>query len=90
MKPLEITIEHKVEKPEVTQRGVLDMQVCVPNSWTDEEIIDFANANNPCGTENGWFIRKEGDELLAGCSEKVSCMDEKRNKYGYVHIMLDC
>lgn len=73
-------------KAEVTKRGVLDMQVCVPADWTDEQVRDFANRENVAGTTNGWVIRREGDEKLAGCKERVQCSEHK----GCVHIMLDC
>jgi hypothetical protein len=70
---------------EVTMRGFLDMQVCVPEDWDDESVKSFAGRENPCGTENGWFIRKEGDEGLAGDPERQPCA----SRPGYVHIMLD-
>ena len=72
-------------KAEVTKFGVLDMQVCVPKEWSDEEVLDFANTQNPCGTTNGWFIRKEGDKALGGDPERNQCAKYKGN----VHIMLD-
>lgn len=72
-------------KPEVTQRGVLDMQVCVPAEWTDEQVLDFAEKENPCGTTNGWFIRREGDKELMGCPERQPCAERDN----FVHIMLD-
>ena len=70
---------------EITRRGVLDMQVCVPTDWTDQQVIAFAEEKNTAGTSNGWFIRKEGDELLAGMPERVPCEDRD----GHVHIMVD-
>lgn len=70
---------------EVTRRGGLDMQVCVPSEWTDEEIKAFAEAENPCGTEYGWHIRKEGDPSLAGAPERAICT----GRFGYVHVTLD-
>lgn len=70
---------------EVTKIWCLSMQVCVPENWTDEEVIAFAEKENPCGTENGWFIRKQGHELLAGADERVVCT----GRTGHVHIMLD-
>lgn len=54
-------------------------QVCVPKNWTDEQVKDSA------GTTNGWFIRKNGDQLLNGDPERRVCDDRK----GFVHIMLD-
>ncbi len=71
--------------PGVTKVGLLDLQVCVPSDYTDEEIIAFAESCNPCGTTNGWQIRRQGDRLLAGDDERVVCSDYT----GFVHVMLD-
>lgn len=65
--------------------GVFDTQACVPTDWTDEQIINFAEKQCPCGTKNGWCIRKEGDKNLAGDPERVPCGTFD----GYVHVMLD-
>lgn len=70
---------------EVTRWGALDMQVCVPAEWTDAEVMAFADRENPCGTEHGWFIRKAGDEMLRGAPERQPCKDRSK----HVHIMLD-
>lgn len=71
--------------PEVTKRGALSMQVCVPGDWTDEQVKEFADRENLCGTTNGWFIRKEGDKALNGDPERNPCTD----RAGCVHVMLD-
>ena len=65
--------------------GALDMQVCVPKDWTDEQVIAFAEKENPCGTKYGWHVRKEGSKLLGACHERVPC--EKFENM--VHIVLD-
>lgn len=70
---------------EVTRRGALDMQVCVPTDWTDDQVKAFADSENPCGTESGWFIRKAGDPALAGSPERNPCT----SRAGCVHITLD-
>jgi len=70
---------------EVIARRALDMQVCVPDDWTDEQVKRFADQDNPCGTEFGWDIRKQGDALLGGDNERVAC----EQKAGHVHIVLD-
>jgi hypothetical protein len=70
---------------EVTKYGSLDMQVCVPDDWTDEQVGIFAEQRYPCGTTAGWQIRREGEESLQGAKERTPC--EKRP--GHVHIMLD-
>lgn len=71
--------------PKVIQIGALDMQVCVPTDWSDEQVIEFANRENPCGTTGGWFIRKKGSKYLQGAPERRQCEE----RAGYVHIMLD-
>jgi len=73
------------DQPQVTRSGILDMQVCVPKEWTNKQVLEFAENQNPCGTSCGWQIRKQGCELLGGCDERVTCCENK-NK---VHIMLD-
>lgn len=73
-------------KAEVTYRGLLSMQVCVPVSWTDDQVVSFANLHNPAGTSGGWRIRKPGPGTLADYEERVGCESRK----GFVHIMLDC
>ena len=69
----------------VTQCGLLDMQVCVPSEWTDDQVLVFAASKNPCGTENGWAIRRQGADGLGGDDERVKCEALPE----HVHIMLD-
>jgi hypothetical protein len=69
------------EDPQVIQTKGLAMQVCVPASWGDVRIIDFAERKNPCGTEHGWQI-KEGDGLFP---KHVPCIARE----GYVHVVLE-
>jgi len=76
-------IEHS--NPEVTKHGALDMQVCVPYFWSDEQVKQFAEAEYPCGTQNGWHIRRTGDPALLGLPERVEC----EGRPDFVHIMLD-
>lgn len=78
-------IETEAEGPQLTYRGFLDMQVCVPEDWDDDRVKSFADSENFCGTTNGWFIRREGDKALGDSHERVPCADRE----GYVHIMLD-
>ena len=73
-------------KPEVTRRGLLGMQVCVPSDYSDQQVEDFANVENPTGIDSRWTIRRQGDEALAGCDERVLC----ESRPGCVHLMLDC
>ncbi len=70
----------------ITRRGALDMQVCVPDDWTDDAVIAFAERENPSGTMDGWQIRRQGSPLLVGADERVQCQGGPE---GNVHIMLD-
>jgi hypothetical protein len=70
---------------EITKRGMLDCQVCVPHNWTDEEVRAFAEVNNPCGTASGWQIRREGGKALNGQPERIRC----ESRAHHVHILLD-
>lgn len=70
----------------VLRSGMLDMQVCVPKRWTDEEIVAFAEKMNPAGTQNGWQIRREGNPDLAGDPERMPCERDKDNRH---HLTLD-
>lgn len=85
---VEVDIYSKLyeQGPEIVKRGILDMQVCVPKEWTDEQVIQFAERENPCGTSLGWAIRREGNKSLMGQPERNRCSERKN----YVHIMLEC
>ncbi len=50
-----------------------------------DEVVRFAEAQNPSGTMNGWSIRRDGDEALAGDPERIQCSSDSDQ----VHIMLD-
>jgi len=66
--------------------GICSMQVCVPKDFTDEQVVNFANSDQPTGIDSRWEIRKEGDPSLAGDPERVPCAE----RADHVHIMLDC
>ena len=76
-------------EPMVTKTSMLSMQVCVPNDWTDEQVVAFANQQNPSGLDNGWSIRRQGSRYLAGAPERAACAGDE-GRPGFVHIMLDC
>lgn len=71
--------------PTVTKHGALDMQVCIPKNWTNEQIKSFAEKEYPCGTTHGWEIRKQGSERLVGKDERVTCSNDEQ----FCHVMLD-
>lgn len=71
---------------EVTRVSIFDMQVCVPEDYTDDQAERFANTANPAGTMGGWRMREADDPAQAGAAIRVPC----RDRPGHVHIMLSC
>jgi hypothetical protein len=67
--------------PEIIRVGIFDMQVCVPATMTDEEVVEFAR-----GSEDvQWSILKTGHKYLGGDAERVTCSDNKDK----VHMRLE-
>lgn len=77
-------VNDRTTGPEVTRRGVLDIQVCVPETWTFKQVEEYANREVLCGTTIGWKVRKS-KKLLAGDPVRNPCS----KKAGYVHVTLD-
>ena len=73
-------------EPIVTFASLLDMQVCIPNTWTDEQAEEFANEKNPTGIGSKWKMKHTGNPTLEGADERVQCYSWE----GSVHIMLEC
>lgn len=73
--------------PQVIRLGGFDMQVCVPEEYTDDQVIALAEFANPCGTKAGWSIRKTGSPQLEDEPERNPCDDPTRELC--VHITLD-
>jgi len=71
--------------PEVCRNGLFDIQVCVPKTWSDTDVIAFSEREFRCGTRDGWQIRRAGDHYLNGDPERNQCEE----KLGFVHIVLD-
>lgn len=73
-------------KAEIIRHSFLSVQACVPSDWTDEQVIAFAETDTPCGTEQGWYICKQGCEALGGMPERNLCSEND----GFVHLLLQC
>lgn len=69
----------------VIRRGMFDLQVCVPRNWTDDQVLLFAEKDSPCGTKNGWQIRRTGHKDLNGDPERTACAEDATR----VHVVLD-
>lgn len=68
------------------KRANTRMQVCVPQNWTDTEVIAYANKTNPSFTKNGWAIRTPEDPAQQGRPVRVQCVE----RAACVHIVLKC
>jgi hypothetical protein len=76
---------------QVTQIGALDIQVCVPQDWTDEQVNIFVKAYCP-RISMGWSIRRQGWSFCAPGNYKLVLAPERApcsERPGFVHIMLD-
>lgn len=78
--------DSSVPRPMATHVGLLTLQLCVPKDWTDEQIVGFANSDQPTGISSQWSIRKEGHPALDGTPERVDCTD----RVGFIHVTLEC
>lgn len=65
--------------PQIIQNKILSLQLCVPIEWTDQQAIDFAEQQSPCGTSAGWQIARK-----AYPAERVRC----RDRDGFIHIVV--
>jgi hypothetical protein len=71
---------------QVVRTGLMDMQVCVPKDWSDEQAEQFANGSRPTGLDHGWKLREAADRAQNGAPIRVQCEQDAAN----VHIMLSC
>lgn len=70
----------------ILKKSVFSLGVCVPASWTDEQVERWANHAYPAVTSAGWQVRKEGDRLVTPESpERAQCEQEPDR----VHLVLD-
>lgn len=72
------------DNPVVTQARLLVMQVCVPALWTNDQMLEFAERENPAGTLHGWAVSEDGHPCLAGTPARVTCDDRPT----FVHVVL--
>ena len=72
------------ERPMLTIAALLWCQVCVPEDWTPEQIVAFAEREYPCGTTNGWHLVEEADGILPEGEAVVPCAERP----GFVHRVL--
>lgn len=70
---------------EVIRAGLLEIQVCVPKTFTDEQVEEFTNEDNPTGLESRWRIQREVEDnptyqIRCQCSQKED----------HCHLVLIC
>ena len=61
---------------EIVFVGVLYMIVCVPVEWETDDIVQFAEDENPSGIVRRWSVQQV---------EPVQCAE----KPGFVHVTLE-
>jgi len=85
-RPSNTTMKENGERePEIVRASLIEMQVCVPKHWMENQVIEFALSRNPkAQTKSGWRERRQGS-LLEGNGERKPCFD----KHDYVHVFLE-
>lgn len=68
------------DKPEIIAVGIVSMRVCVPKTFTDKKVEDFANTESPTGISSNWQIDRNQVNVRCRCDERE----------GYEHLVLVC
>jgi hypothetical protein len=69
----------------IWRESFLAVQACVPDEWTDEQVLEFAHDARPREDGFQWWLRREGDPALQGAAERVPYA----KRLGHIHVMLD-
>lgn len=72
-------------RPELIGSRLVSVQVCVPDNWSNDQVIDFVQRMPVSWEKEAWEVRKDGDVLLCGHPAKTPC----KKKPGYIHMFLD-
>ena len=75
-----------MNKPEITRHGLMDLQVCVPKDYTDQQVEEFANEAAPTFISSKWTMKKADDPTLGGDPVRQQCLSRE----DCCHIMLSC
>jgi hypothetical protein len=70
-----------MSKAVITRTGIFDCQVCVPKTYTDEQVLDLVERQY----EMRGGVRREGDKMLGGDPERAQCTKYPEN----CHIVVD-
>jgi len=60
--------------PVVMTSRFASLHLCVPGGWTDIQVLEFAEDEQPCGASQGWRIR----------GERLSCAEGD----SFVHLVV--
>lgn len=71
--------------PMIIKNSIFTCQACVPEHWTDTQIVEFVENRQPSGTENGWMVLKDGDPRLQGDAGRGKCAE----RAGFIHVVLE-
>jgi hypothetical protein len=67
----------------IARKGVFNAQLCTPKETTNEEALRQVEELYPCGTDGGWHMLEDGDDMLGGSPQRARCEKWREN----VHIM---
>lgn len=70
------------DKLHIYASSMFSCSVCVPKTWTPEEVVKRVNAEHPCGTASGWVISKD-EKFASGHSNPCKCGANR------LHYLLD-
>jgi hypothetical protein len=68
------------KKPEIVRMGMLFIQVCVPENFSDDQVEEFANSEHGTGIKSKWTIDRSQVNVRAKCEEREGC----------THLVLVC
>ena len=72
--------------PNLVRMSLINLQVCVPKEFTDEQAEEAANQLHPTGISSKWTMREAEDPTQMGAPLRVQCQQHPEN----VHIMMVC
>jgi len=67
--------------PQLIRQSIFNLQVCVPNTYTDEQVVEFAKQKLFPQSFNPTIIEEHSN----GDAARVTCSEDKDN----VHIVLE-
>ena len=67
-------------EPKILRWDLLNCQICVPKTFTNEQAAEAANNEYHAGTQNGWVYNENHP------NQRIQCDNDPE----MVHVMLTC